>query len=326
MNRTVLYIAMMAAIILLAGLSLMAGKAFVPLSAWWDTADPRWAIIFELRLPRTLLAIIIGGALGLSGAAMQGYTRNPLADPGVIGVSAMAALGAVISIYFSFYLDLSATWILPAMAIGGAVLGVLLLIALAGLTASIITFVLAGVILQSVAGAGVALALSLAPSPWASGEILNWLMGALTDRAMPDVWLALACIVPGCAILLLLGRGLDALSLGEATATSLGISLPRLQLLLALGVGLTTGASVAVAGIIGFVGLVVPHLMRAVVGAQPSRLLFPSALGGALLVLAGDIAMRLIPSATEMKLGIAMSAIGAPFFLWMLIAMRRRAA
>lgn len=323
MRRKLLLALLLGGILLLGGLSLMAGKALVPFSAWWDRSDPRWAIIFELRLPRTLLAILIGGALGMSGAAMQGYTRNPLADPGVIGVSAMAALGAVISIYFSFYLELSSVWILPAMAIAGAVLGVALLLALAGVTASVITFVLAGVILQSVAGAGVALALSLAPNPWASGEILNWLMGALTDRSMQDVWLALPFIVPGCLILLLLGRALDALSLGEATATSLGIDLKRTQIWLALGVALTTGASVAVAGIIGFVGLVVPHLMRGLIGGTPGQLLVPSALGGALFLLAGDIAMRLIPSVSELKLGIAMSAFGAPFFLWLLISMRR---
>jgi iron complex transport system permease protein len=246
-----------------------------------------------------------------------------LADPGLLGVSAMAALGAVVTLYFNLAQQ---SWILPAGAVIGAAIGVFVLIGLAGFTASVITFVLAGVILQSVAGAGVALALSLAPSPWASAEIVNWLMGALTDRSMEEVWLALPFIVPGCALLLLLRRALDALSLGEATARSLGIDLKRTQLILAVGVALTSGASVAVAGIIGFVGLIVPHLMRWLFGGTPGQLLIPSALGGAVLVLAGDILMRLVPSATEMKLGIAMSVLGAPFFLWMLIAMRRRAA
>jgi iron complex transport system permease protein len=236
----------------------------------------------------------------------------------------MAALGAVLTLYFG--LTAATPWLLPAAAIAGAVLGVLLLVALAGVTASVITFVLAGVIVQTIAGAAVALALSLAPNPWATQEILDWLMGSLADRSMEEVRLAAPFIVAGMAIIFTLQRAFDALSLGEATAASLGVDLRRTQLLLAAGVGLATGASVAVTGVIGFVGLIVPHLLRPFVGAEPGRLLLPSALGGAALVLAADILVRLTPSAAEVKLGVALSALGGPFFLALLIGLRRRAA
>lgn len=324
MSRTTVSLILVVAIAVLSMLSLMAGRAMVPFSAWTDMSDPRWAIIFELRLPRTLLAIVIGAALGMSGAAMQGYTRNPLADPGVLGVSSLAALGAVVTLYFGF--TANAAWLLPVAAVGGAIAGVFLLVALAGLTASVITFVLSGVILQSVAGSAVALALSLAPNPWAAQEIMNWLLGSLTDRSMQEVTLAAPFVAAGLLVLLTTRRALDALSLGETSAASLGTSLTRTQFLIALGVGLATGASVAVAGIIGFVGLIVPHLVRAATRATPGQLLIPSALGGAALVLASDTLMRTLPLEAELKLGVAMSALGGPFFLAMLIGMRRRTA
>ena len=306
----------------LAVLSLMAGKVWAPFDTWLVHDDPRSLIIFQLRLPRTLLAMAVGAALAMSGAALQGYTRNPLADPGILGVSAMAALGAVVTLYFGA--SNAAAWLLPAAAILGAVIGVLLLVSLAGLTASVITFVLAGAVLQIVAASAVSLALSLSPNPWATQEIIDWLMGSFTDRCMDDVAIALPLIALGAVLLLSARRALDALSLGEASAVSLGVDLPRTQLVLALGVGLATGASVATTGVISFVGLIVPHLLRPLVGAQPGRLLIPSAVGGAALVLAADILVRLTPTAAEVKLGIALSALGGPFFLAMLIDLRRR--
>lgn len=311
------------ALCVLSVLSLLVGRVSVPLDAWLST-DPKWAIITELRVPRTLLAIMIGGALGLSGAAMQGYTRNPLADPGLLGVSAMAALGAVLTIYYG--LAASAVWLLPISAIAGALLGVVFLLGLSGLGASAITFVLAGVILQSVAGAAVALALSLAPDPWATQEIVDWLIGSLTDRSMEEVQIAAPFIAVGLVILLMLQRSLTALSLGEDGAKSLGVNLTVTQVMLAIGVGLATGASVAVAGIISFVGLIVPQIMRWAIGGEPGKLLVPSALCGAVLMVAADMLVRFSPAATEVKLGVAMSALGGPFFLVMLMSMRRRMA
>jgi iron complex transport system permease protein len=324
MKRTWYWLALLVAPVVLAWLSLSVGKAETPLSAWLDQNDPRWAIIFELRAPRTILALIVGAALGLAGAAMQGYTRNPLADPGVLGVSAMAALGAVLTLYFG--LTAATPWILPVSAIAGAIIGVLLLMVLSGFSGSAITFLLSGLVLQAVAGSAVALALSLAPNPWATQEIIDWLMGSLTDRSYDDVRLALPFILVGTLMLLSLRRAFDALSLGEASAASLGVSLRRTQAILAIGVGLSVGACVAVTGVISFVGLIAPHLLRPLTNGEPGRLLLPSALGGAILVLAADMLVRVTPAAAEVKLGVALSAIGGPFFLLVLLSMRRRIA
>jgi iron complex transport system permease protein len=312
-------------VLILAMLSLTAGRVWVPWDAWTSMGqDPRWAIIFELRLPRTILGVLVGIALGASGAALQGYTRNPLADPGVLGISSMAALGGVISLYFG--LTVQAPWLLPALAMAGAALGVLLLLALAGSTSSILTFVLAGVVLQTMATAGTALALNLAPTPWAVNEIVNWLLGSLADRSVEEVRLAAPFVGVGVGLLLTTGRGLDALTLGETGATSLGVSLGLTRLLLMLGVAMAVGASVAVTGVIGFVGLLTPHLVRPFVGSRPGPLLVPSALAGAALLLAADIVVRVTPSAAEVKLGVAMAALGGPFFLVLLMKMRRRIA
>jgi iron complex transport system permease protein len=260
----------------------------------------------------------------MAGAAMQGYTRNPLADPGALGVSSTAALGAVLTLYLGA--GAQASWVIAVAAMGGALLAVFFLLALSGAASSIVTFVLAGVILQTVAAAGVALALSLAPNPWAVNEIIDWLMGSLADRSVADVALAAPLMAVGCALLLLTGRGLDALTLGEDGARSLGVDLTRLRWALALGVALTAGASVAVTGVISFVGLIVPHLLRPLVGSRPGGLLIPSALGGAALVLAADILVRLTPAAGEVKLGVAMAILGGPFFFALLLSMRRRLA
>jgi iron complex transport system permease protein len=308
---------------LLAVASLMAGRVWAPLSVWtsWG-ADPRWAVIFGLRLPRTLLGVLVGAALGASGAALQGYTRNPLADPAMLGVSSMAALGAVLSLYFGA--AALSPWLLPVSAMAAAGLGVVFLLALAGSATNITTFVLAGAALQTMAMAATSLAVNLAPTPWAVNEIVNWLMGALADRSFEEVRMAAPFIAAGLALLATLRRDLDALTLGETGARALGVDLHATRLRLAVGVALAVGASVAVTGVVSFVGLIVPHLMRPLVGAKPSAVLLPSALAGAALVLAADIAVRLTPSAAEVKLGVAMAAVGGPFFMALLIRMRRR--
>ena len=323
MRPALLYPLLAVVLILLFGLSLMAGPVWVPFSAWTaPDLDPRWAIIFELRLPRACLAVLVGAALGLSGAALQGYTRNPLADPGVLGVSSTAALGAVIALYYGA--TVVSPWMQPAAAMVGALLGVGVLLALSGKGSSLVGFILAGAVLNIIAGAGVSLALSLAPNPWAVAEIVNWLMGSLADRSFEEVRLALPFIVIGCGLLLATGPALDALTLGETGARSLGVSMSRTRALLAGGVGLAAGAAVAVTGVIGFVGLVTPHLVRPLVGARPGALLIPSAIGGAVVTLAADIVVRLVPAAVEIKLGVAMAAVGAPFFLIVLLRDRSR--
>lgn len=311
-----------ALLVLLFGVSLCVGRVWTPWSVWTSHTDPRAAIIFGLRLPRTILAILVGGALGLSGAALQGYTRNPLADPAALGVSTAAALGAVLTLYLGAAGE--ASWILPAAAIAGAGLGVAALLGLAGMTSSIVTFILAGFVIQTVCGAGIALALNLAPNPWAVNEIVNWLMGSLADRSVEEVRLAAPGVIVGSVLLLTLGRSLDALTLGEQGARSLGVELSLTRLLLAVGVALAVGSSVAVTGVISFVGLITPHLLRPVLGSRPGAVLVPSFLGGAALTLAADILVRLPPAASEVRLSVAMAALGGPFFLAMLISMRRR--
>jgi iron complex transport system permease protein len=324
MSRTVLIGGLLAALALLCLLSVALGRVATPLAAILDPNDPAGVIIRELRIPRTILGVLVGAALGLSGAAMQGYTRNALADPGVLGVSSMAALGAVLVIYFGF--TAASPWILPAAAMAGAGLGVLALLALAGRSSSIVTFILAGVIIQTVAGAAVALALNLAPNPWAVNDIVSWLMGSLADRSYQEVRLAAPFILAGGLVLMSLGRSLDALTLGDAGARSLGIDLGRTRVLLAVGAALAVGASVAVTGVISFVGLVTPHLVRPFVRHRPGALLLPSALAGSVLVVAADIVVRLTPSAAEVKMGVAMAVVGGPFFLALLMNMRRKLA
>ena len=303
MNRTLgLNFGLVAGIGAVLALSLLAGKVWIPLDAW-DAGDQRWPIIVQLRLPRTVLAVMVGAGLGLSGAAMQGYLRNPLADPGLFGVSSGAALGAVISLYFGYT---AAPWLLPAFALTGAAVTMMVLALLVGRSGSVIVFTLAGVILSSVAGSMTALAISLAPTPFATSQIVTWLMGALTDRSWDDVNLALPLLALGGVLLAFTGRTLDALTLGEPAARSMGVDPLRLQFLIVTGVALCVGASVATAGIIGFVGLIVPHLVRPFVGNRPSAVLLPSALAGALLLLVADCLVRAMPTVSELRLGIAM--------------------
>jgi iron complex transport system permease protein len=302
-------------------LSLAAGKVWIAPADWLANSADGW-IMAELRLPRAILGASIGAVLGLSGAVLQGYLRNPLADPAVVGISASAALGAVLAIFFGFALS---PITLFGFAMAGAGLGLLALIAIAGRSGGPLGFILGGVVLATLSGALTSFVISIAPNPYATSEIINWLMGALTDRSMADVAVALPFMAVGALMLMLTGRGLDALTLGEDGATTLGIDLARLRLTVILGVGLSVGASVAVSGVIGFVGLIVPHILRRVVGERPSALLIPSALGGAILTLTADALVRLTPGVGEVRLGIAMALIGAPFFLWMMLRVRGRA-
>jgi iron complex transport system permease protein len=320
MNR--LNLSLLIALLLAAALSVASGKIWVPLDAW-TAADPRSIIIVELRLPRTLLALLVGGALGLSGAVMQGYLRNPLADPGLFGVSSGAAFGAVVSLYFGYAVQL---WLLPAFALAGAGVTMALLALIAGRSGSLILFTLAGMILTSITGSLTALAISLAPTPFVTSQIVTWLMGALTDRSWDDIKVALPLIVVGAALLATTARSLDALTLGEQAARSVGVDPGRLQLVVIAGTALCVGAAVASAGIIGFVGLIVPHMVRPFAGNRPSAILLPSALGGAVLLTVADSLVRLAPTVSELRLGIAMSMLGGPFFLYLLIRMRRRLA
>ncbi|RDL47053.1 Fe(3+) dicitrate transport system permease protein FecD [Ensifer sp. M14] len=281
-------------------------------------------VMREIRLPRALLGLMIGATLGLSGAALQGYLRNPLAEPGLIGVSASASLGAVIAIYtgLSALLPLA----LPLMALAGALCAVLVVRLMAGADARPLSVILAGVAVSTFAGAMTSLALNLSPNPFAALEIMFWMLGSLTDRSMTHVWLSAPFMLVGWLMLASLGRALDALTLGHETAASMGVDMKRVQRLAVIGTAASVGAATAVAGAIGFVGLVVPHLLRPLVGARPSRLLFASALGGAALLLAADILVRVVASGRDLKLGVLTAVVGAPFFLVLVMRARRQMA
>lgn len=313
---------LIALVTVLTVLSIAVGRVTLTWDMWAAQDVVSRAILIELRLPRAILGVLVGASLGLAGAAMQGYLRNALAEPGTLGVSAMSALGAVLSIFFN--IAGLHPWVLPICGVIGGMTGMTALFVLSGMAASVLTLVLSGIILSALAIAGISLALSLSPSPWASQEIVRWMLGGLTDRSFDELTIAAPLVVIGCIAVLGCRRSLDALTLGETGARSLGIDLNRAQWQLALGIGLIVGGSTAVTGVIGFVGLIVPHLMRPLVGSRPGALLIPSAIGGAALVLAGDIAVRLLPGGSELELGVVMSLIGAPFFFVLLHSMRRK--
>jgi iron complex transport system permease protein len=309
---------LLAALAIAVPLSLLAGQVW--LNPFAPQAPGTLIILAELRAPRAALALVIGAGLGGAGAAMQGYLRNPLADPGLFGVAPTAAFGAVLS------LALGLGVLLPLAALVGAALAMAALALIAGNASSpnsTTLFALAGLMLASLSGALTSLVISLAPNPFALSEIVTWLMGSLESRSWHDVLLAAPPTALGLLLLLRAAPALDALTLGEETARSLGVDPARLLWLMVLGTGLIVGAGVAAAGIIGFVGLVVPHLLRPSTDQRPSSLILPSALGGALLLLLADCLCRLLPLAGgELRIGIALSLIGAPFFLRLLLRLR----
>jgi len=325
MNK-LLPLSLIFALLFAMGIGLSVGYTVLPLEILWHgligEGEAGYRIVMqEIRLPRVILGAVIGFSLGLSGAALQGLLRNPLAEPGVIGISASAGLGGVIAIYFG--LASSVAWALPLTSMTGAGLAVVLLFGLTGRDASVLTIILAGVAISALAVALTSLTMSLAPTPWAVTEMLFWVMGALKDRSMTDVTLTLPFMVIGWIFILSTARALDALALGEETARSMGVNLRHVNIRLILGTAMCVGASVSAAGSIGFIGLVVPHLLRPLVSYQPSRLLIVSGLGGGVLLILADIAVRLIPSKPEINLGVLTAVIGAPFFLYLILKTRR---
>lgn len=307
--------------------SLLAGTVWLdPAQTFTALFDPKpdlaSLLITEVRLPRLVLALLVGGILGLSGAVLQGLLRNPLAEPALLGVSSGASLGAVIALYYGF----SASFALatPLFGLAGALVTIGVALALSR-TGGTLSLILAGIAVSSIAGAGVSLALNLAPNPFAAYEIMTWLMGSLTDRSWDHVLLAGPFILIGGALLLLTARSLDALALGEAQAESLGINVSRVRLLALFGTALGVGAATAVTGAIGFVGLIAPHVVRPLVGHRPGATLIPATLVGAAIVLAADIATRTLWFSTEIRLGVFISVVGAPFFLWLVLHVRKTA-
>ena len=278
-------------------------------------------VVWQIRLPRALAAYIVGAALGISGAALQGLLRNPLAEPGVLGVSASASLMATFSLYYG--IASITPWALPIAAIIGA-LSATAVITLAALrTQSVVTLILIGVGLSSFAGAAMSLLMNLAPNPFSLSDMINWMLGSVANRSFDEIMLAGPFILAGALILFTTRRGLSALTLGEEAASGIGLDLQRQRILTVVGAGLATGGAVALAGAIGFVGIVAPHIIRPLVGHDPARSLLPSALLSGLILVLADIFIRLVPTNSELKLGVVAALIGAPAFVW--IAMQSRA-
>ncbi len=275
----------------------------------------------QIRFPRAILALIVGAALGGSGAALQGLFCNPLAEPGVTGVTSSAGLGAVVALYFGLVTLNPLT--LPAFAVIGALAAAAILYVLSRSGAGAVALILTGVAIASFTTALTALALSLSANPYAMSEMVLWLMGSLKDRTLNDVVYALPLVAAGLLLLLSTARGLDALTLGEDAAHSLGVNVSGVRGRVIVGVALATGAATAVAGAVSFVGLVVPHLLRPFYGHQPAKLILPSAIGGAALVSAADVGLRLIAPDGQILLGVVTAMLGAPFFVWLILRMRR---
>lgn len=309
----------------LAIISLMVGPAALSpraaLTALLDGEGPAGLIVREIRLPRTLLALTIGATLGLAGAALQGLLRNPLAEPALFGApqSAAAAASAVIA----FGLVPATSILVPFAGILGALVSVGGLVAIAGRRAGLTVTLLAGLAFASFAGALTTLILNLAPNPFIALEVVFWLLGSLEDRSIDHLKIALPFFVLSWILLALPLRAYRALTLGEDAAASLGVDLARARLMVVAGVAVGVGAAVAVAGSIGFIGLVAPHLVRRLVRSDPAKVLLPSALVGAALLTAADIAVRVVPAANELKVGVVTALVGVPFFLAMIFTERR---
>lgn len=279
-------------------------------------------VVWMIRLPRAIAAFLAGAALGMSGAALQGLLRNPLAEPGVLGVSACATLAATVALYYG--LVGASPVALPAASIAGALAATALIAGAAMRTTSVATLILIGVGLSSFAGAIMALLLNLAPDPFSLADMINWTLGSVANRSFAEIAGTLPFIALGAALLLGTRRGLSALTLGEEAAAGIGLDLRRQRIAVVLGAGLATGASVALAGAIGFVGIVAPHLVRPWVGHDPARSLLPSALLAGLFLVLADVGVRLIPTTSELRLGVVAALVGAPLFT--AIAARRRGA
>lgn len=304
---------------LLGSTPLPAGRVIAALARQGEISDQ--IVIWHIRLPRALAAFLVGAALGLSGAALQGLLRNPLAEPGVLGVSATASLGATFAIYYG--LVALTPWALPLGAILGSLIATALIAFAAIRTGSVVTLILIGVGLSAFAGAAMSLLMNLAPNPFSLSDMINWMLGSVANRSYSEIALALPFLLAGAVLLLAMRRGLTALTLGEEAASGIGLDLRTQRIATVLGAGLATGASVGLAGAIGFVGIVAPHIVRPFVRHDPARTLVPSALLAGLILVVADIGVRLAPTENELKLGVVAALIGAPAFVW--IAMQRRA-
>lgn len=322
-QRLIPYLLLASLIVLIAALTIgpwpmRVGDAFSALLGGGAPNDR--VVIWEIRLPRAIAAFLVGAALGMSGAALQGLLRNPLAEPGVLGVSATSSLAAVGILYFGIAREFPV--FMPLAAIAGAVLATLFIGAVAVSASSSVTLILVGAALSSFAGALMSLLMSTAQNLYSLSDMVDWMMGSVSNRSFGDLLLSGPFVAAGAVLLLTQARGLSVLSLGEEAAHGAGLDLKRTRLLVTLGAGLAVGGAVSIAGIIGFVGIVAPHVVRPWVRHDPGRTLIPSALLAGLMLTVSDIVIRILPTPMELKLGVVAAVFGAPIFAW--IAARRR--
>lgn len=275
-------------------------------------------IIWSIRLPRALAAFVVGMALGISGAALQGLLRNPLAEPGVLGVSASASLGATFVIYYG--LAAVSPWAMPAAAILGALAATSLITVAALKTRAVVTLILIGVGLSSFSGAAMSMLMNLAPNPFSLSDLINWMLGSVANRSFADIGFAAPFLLGGLAIIMATRRGLTALTLGDEAAQGVGLDLRKQRIAVVLGAGLLSGAAVSIAGAIGFVGIIAPHVIRPWVSYDPARTILPAGLLAGIILMVADIAVRLAPTTNELKLGVVAALIGAPAFVWIAAA------
>ncbi|MFW5925260.1 MAG: FecCD family ABC transporter permease [Myxococcota bacterium] len=287
--------------------------------------DPVWhrAVLLDVRLPRVLLAAVAGGGLGIAGAVMQGLFRNPMADPAVVGVSGGSAFGAVTALYL--VPPAASVFVVPAAAFAGGLGCALLVYALATARArtDVLTLLLAGIAVGSIANALTSFVLSLAVADWEVGkEMLVWIMGSLEGRTWQHVAMVTPLVLGGAVWLGVYTRDLNALLTGEESALSMGVDVPRVKRDLIVVASLVTAATVAVMGIVAFVGLMVPHMVRLVVGPDHRRVLPLSFLAGAVFLMGADLLTRVLPTA-DLRLGVVTALAGGPFFLYLLLRHRR---
>lgn len=316
MNGVVrLNVALVAAGVLVLVVAVAFGETGLSADQWRQAfADPASGpgdVLWRIRAPRAACAFAVGAALGLGGAVMQGLLRNPLAEPGLLGVSAAGGLGAALAIVLGLAALPGAVELSAVAAAGLAAVALLIFAVRVSSPSGLILF---GVALSALFGAGTALIFNLAPSPLAAAEVMAWLMGSVENRSWREVSWVVAPTLVAAGLAHLCGPGLRALALGEDTARTLGLPLARLRLLALGSASLAAGAAVAVAGVIGFVGLVAPHLVRAAVKEDPARLWAPSALAGGLILVLADLAARVIPTDQELRLGVLTALVGAPLF------------
>jgi iron complex transport system permease protein len=290
----------------------------------WVPGDDRTeGGLWVVRFPRIVMAMVVGAALAVSGAVMQAIFGNPLAEPGVVGVSSGAALGASIALIAG--LGAFGDWTVASIAFVGALLATLLVYAIArsnGRT-EVVTLLLTGIAINAFAGAGLAFTLYIADAATRE-QIIFWQLGSLSGSNWPEVLLVFVVAVVGTGVAIMLGRRYDLLALGERNARHLGVDVERLRIGSIVLVAVLTGAAVAFVGIIAFVGLIVPHIVRMVLGPSHRALIVTSAFGGALLLVVADLLARTLVPGAELPIGLLTSLVGGPFFLFLLWQQRRR--